>query len=114
MHTQTDRQTDRHTHTHTHGCTYTHTDSGKYSLVVFCKRPPSEARYLDGATCEPIYKATLRLPRYIPIIAFPQYESESTANFTDPKVQESSESSSCDDSSSSSTTDSERMFNQCM
>ena len=84
MHTQTDRQTDRHTHTHTHGCTYTHTDSGKYSLVVFCKRPPSEARYLDGATCKPIYKATLRLPRYIPIIAFPQYESESTANFTDP------------------------------
>ena len=40
MHTQTDKQTDRHTHTHTHGCTYTHRDSGKYSLVVFCKSPP--------------------------------------------------------------------------
>ena len=47
-----------------------------FCSVLFC----SGRSYMLAYKC----KTTLRLPRYIPIIAFPKYESESTANFTDP------------------------------
>ena len=61
-------------------------------FVLFCsdKNPPvrhDTSIWAELHVSLRIIKTTLRLPRYIPITVFPQYESESAASFTDPFTQ---------------------------